>query len=397
MNLFCTVKRFLIYLLGLFGISSPGYSQFEKSETHAFPGIANWEEVVAKATLDNKNIMIDLSTEWCYWCKVMDKQIFRDAEVLSLMNPKLNSYILDAEKDSIGKLMKLKYGIASYPSFIFFTPQGEYLETWHGSMPKIYWMNFIKDSIDKVALSRPGIPNGLIFDWPTFVQKEVNSNFKKSTPSSQELIQFFNQCDYKKFTDFNVCRFYPNDVPAKLLDIIIKDQPWLNTQYGPDITNNMIETSLNWKGYRQIEDKNWANARKYINRYKLKFPENHWEVFNLNLYYFETKNEVDSIIELGIQNDSFVYDYTSDQLSEFIVKNGNQKSQFKQAAFWNSREISKGPNFKRAKLQAQISAKLDDWDEAKHWAGIAVEEAKKENLELEIEDQQAFSKILDLK
>jgi hypothetical protein len=55
----------------------------------------------------------------------MNKQHFRDTEVLSLMNPKINSYMLDAEKDSIGKLLKLKFGIASYPSFIFFTPQGE--------------------------------------------------------------------------------------------------------------------------------------------------------------------------------------------------------------------------------------------------------------------------------
>ena len=66
--------------------------------------------------------MVDLSTEWCYWCKVMDKNQFRDSEILALMNPKLNSYMLDAEKDSIGQLLKLKFGIASYPSFLFFTP-----------------------------------------------------------------------------------------------------------------------------------------------------------------------------------------------------------------------------------------------------------------------------------
>jgi hypothetical protein len=43
----------------------------------------------------------------------MDKQLFRDPEILSLMTPKLNSYMLDAEKDSIGQLLKLKYGIAA--------------------------------------------------------------------------------------------------------------------------------------------------------------------------------------------------------------------------------------------------------------------------------------------
>ena len=96
------MKKYILLLLSLFTVSSVGYSQTENKDKHAFPGITNWEEVIAKATLDNKYIMVDLSTEWCSWCKVMDKQHFRDPEILSLMTPKLNSYMLDAERDSIG-------------------------------------------------------------------------------------------------------------------------------------------------------------------------------------------------------------------------------------------------------------------------------------------------------
>ena len=387
MNLFCPMKSFCLLLLCSIGLVSQAYSQIEKPEKHAFPDITNWEDVVAKATLDNKCIMVDLSTEWCYWCKVMDKQHFRDTEVLSLMNPKLNSYMLDAEIDSMGKLMKLKYGIASYPSFIFFTPQGEYLETWHGSMPKHYWMQYIKDSIDQTPISRPGIPKGLEFIWPTFVQKELKANFKKSTPSPEELNQFFAQCDYKKYTDFNVCRFYPNKVPDALLDEIIADKPWLDANYGQDVANDLIATSVNWKGYREIENKNWVNARKYINRYDLMFPQNQWEVFHLNLFYFKATNDVDSLIQLGLQHDSFVYDYTADQFVEFIVKNGSKKSHFTQAAFWNSRELNKETNFKRAKHQAQITTKQKDRNQAKHWAQVAIEAAKKENLEISPDDK----------
>ena len=147
------MKKYILLLLSLFTVSSVGYSQTENKDKHAFPGITNWEEVIAKATLDKKYIMVDLSTEWCSWCKVMDKQHFRDPEILSLMTPKLNSYMLDAERDSIGQLLKLKYGIASYPSFLFFTPSGEYLETWHGSMPKEYWMQYIRDSIDQSPIA----------------------------------------------------------------------------------------------------------------------------------------------------------------------------------------------------------------------------------------------------
>lgn len=380
------MKR-LSLLICCIALITLGYSQIENPETHAFPGIKNWEDVVAEATLENKHIMVDLSTEWCYWCKVMDKQHFRDTEVLSLMNAKLNSYMLDAEKDSIGKLLKLKFGIASYPSFIFFTPQGEYLETWHGSMPKKYWMQFIQDSIDNLPMPRPSIPDGLAFEWPEFVQRQFRANFNKCNPSDEELNAFFAQCDYKTFTNFNVCRFYPNKVPDSLLEKMISDKPWLDANYGQDIATDLIRTTVNWKGYHEIENNNWTDARKYINRYQRMFPENQWEVFHLNLFYFQEKNDVDSLIQLGLQHDSFVYDYTADQFVEFIVKNGSKKSHFKQATFWNSRELNKETNFKRAKHQAQITARQKDWNQAQYWAQVTIKAAKKENLKISPEEK----------
>ena len=63
MNLFCPMKSFCLLLLCSIGLVSQAYSQIEKPEKHAFPDITNWEDVVAKATLDNKCIMVDLSTE----------------------------------------------------------------------------------------------------------------------------------------------------------------------------------------------------------------------------------------------------------------------------------------------------------------------------------------------
>jgi hypothetical protein len=44
-------------------------------------------------------------------------------------------------------------------------------------------------------------------------------------------------------------------------------------------------------------------------------------------------------------------------------------------------------NFKRAKHQAQITAKQKDWNQAKHWAQVAIEAAKKENLEISTEEK----------
>lgn len=59
------VKHYYTFLLSTICLSAPGYSQIDTAQTHAFPGIKNWDEVVAKAKADNKCIMVDLSTEWC--------------------------------------------------------------------------------------------------------------------------------------------------------------------------------------------------------------------------------------------------------------------------------------------------------------------------------------------
>jgi hypothetical protein len=74
--------------------------------------------------------------------------------------------------------------------------------------------------------------------------------------------------------------------------------------------------------------------------------------FPFEFILLQSNKDIDSLIQLGLQHDSFVYDYTADQFVEFIVKNGSKKSHFKQAAFWNSRELNKETNFKRAKYQA---------------------------------------------
>jgi len=85
--------------------------------------------------------------------------------------------------------------------------------------------------------------------------------------------------------------------------------------YGADITQDLLSTSINWKAYKQIQDSNWNSANNYISQYAINFPQLDWELFNLKLYYYKSKIEVDSLIQLGLKYPS----YLSDQIvSEMI-------------------------------------------------------------------------------
>lgn len=363
--------------------SSISFSQTKGSVQHPFPKILDWEATIEKATLDNKYIMVDLSTEWCSSCKVAEKKLFTDQEILNLMQPKLNSYVLDAEKDSVGQLLKLKYGVCSYPSFLFFTPRGEYLETWVGTMPREYWIQYIKDSVDSVPISRPGIPSGLEFQWPVFVERELKNNFRKSTPQKEELDSFFSTCNPRSFVDFNVCRFYPGDIPDSLLYELINDQVWLNQNYGMDLTSNLISTSFIWKIYAEIQNENWSRAQEYMSEFQIHFPEDKWELFNAKLFYYQTKLDVDGLIKLGVENPDYVSEHIALEMIEFIYKFGSTVEHFRQASIWNRVEFEKSASYDLAKIQALLNFKLNDLVETRRWIEIAKEKANDEGIKVE--------------
>ena len=68
----------------------------EKLHWHTF------QEAVELNKKEKKKIFIDVFTDWCGWCKVMDKNTFTDPVIIKYMNQKFYAVKLNAEmKDTI--------------------------------------------------------------------------------------------------------------------------------------------------------------------------------------------------------------------------------------------------------------------------------------------------------
>jgi len=68
-------------------------------EKHAGP--VKWltfEEAVAKAKVEKRKIFIDVYTDWCGWCKVMDKNTFSEAQIAKILNEQFYPVKFDAEQ-----------------------------------------------------------------------------------------------------------------------------------------------------------------------------------------------------------------------------------------------------------------------------------------------------------
>ncbi len=59
----------------------------------------DFESGYSKAVKENKILMVDAYTDWCYWCKVMDRETFSDSTVISTLNTHFVTVKLNPEKD----------------------------------------------------------------------------------------------------------------------------------------------------------------------------------------------------------------------------------------------------------------------------------------------------------
>ncbi len=83
-----------------------------------------WSEAVDKAKQENKKIFIDFFTEWCGPCLNMALTVFPLPQVGELYNNNFVCLKIDAEKGE-GVALAKKYGVFSYPNYVFVDPETE--------------------------------------------------------------------------------------------------------------------------------------------------------------------------------------------------------------------------------------------------------------------------------
>ena len=84
----------------------------------------SFQEILAKAKKENKLVFMDAYAVWCGPCKLMDKNVFTDEKVGTFFNSTFINAKIDMEKGE-GRDIAKKYGVYSYPTFLFLNGDGE--------------------------------------------------------------------------------------------------------------------------------------------------------------------------------------------------------------------------------------------------------------------------------
>lgn len=152
-----TMKKYLILFSFLLS-AQLGWSQ-DKIEWMKF------EDAIAANQTHPKMLLVDVYTDWCGWCKKMDKETFTDPKVVAYINEKFHAVKLNAEDnertfDFQGKQfseaqMAAAMRVRSYPNFVIIEPTLKNIAQLPGYRNPEQFMAGLNELIEKAFRSKP--------------------------------------------------------------------------------------------------------------------------------------------------------------------------------------------------------------------------------------------------
>jgi len=150
------MKAKLILLFSAIAIVFIVYSLIDNSAMNASASTLAWQTYdrgIEQAATLNKKILLDVYTDWCSWCKKMDKEVYVDETVTTLLKEKFIVVKLNAESSKTLTHDGIVYteqqfatalGITGYPTTVFFEPNTKPITLVSGYMEPATFTNVLR-------------------------------------------------------------------------------------------------------------------------------------------------------------------------------------------------------------------------------------------------------------
>lgn len=103
-----------------------------------------YKDIIAKAKKEKKLVFIDAYASWCGPCKMMEKNVFTQKAVGDYFNTNFINARFDMEKGE-GRDIASKFGVRSYPTYLFLNGEGELVSRNSGYMEEGIFVAMAQD------------------------------------------------------------------------------------------------------------------------------------------------------------------------------------------------------------------------------------------------------------
>jgi thioredoxin-related protein len=109
----------------------------------------DYSKAVAKAKEDKKIVMVDVYTDWCGWCKKLDKDVYNDAKVSEKLSKDFIACKINPEKSAQNRQIADKFGTRGYPHIVFVNGDGKKISEIGGYIPADKFASKLDDVLSK--------------------------------------------------------------------------------------------------------------------------------------------------------------------------------------------------------------------------------------------------------
>jgi uncharacterized protein YyaL (SSP411 family) len=130
-----------IFLIALVTISFNSFSQTNKINWQAWG-----EKPFSKAKIQHKPVFLDVGTEWCTACNMMEAQTYTDTTVIGILNRNFIAIKADAEAQPDVGARFLEWG---WPALVFLDSSGNQLWAFQGNRKPEQFITILNEFLDK--------------------------------------------------------------------------------------------------------------------------------------------------------------------------------------------------------------------------------------------------------
>lgn len=349
----------------------------------------SWEEARQMASDQEKYILVDAFTDWCYWCKVQDKETFSREDVGQMVNEKFIPVKINFE-EGIGVELAMKYRVQGYPTLLFFNSEGRLVgrTVGYNSNPE-EWMKEVEGMLNTETHPPSRVdPDLLDPGFPDFFKASFTRDGERGKPADAETVSSWldEQEDPYSEAAFNVIKMRQTN--EKWNTFFMENKNQYIKRYGEEEITDKITSIFMMRGYeimnagdeealdnliveaRETVGEDLAKNMKFLKLDLYMSTERYEEYMELASTNFES--------EEGALNHSFI-----NSVCWNVYENSENEGLLAQAIEWMGRVVTDKPEYNYLDTYAALLLATNQVKEAEKWAkkAIAIGEANDEDTE----------------
>ena len=85
---------------------------------------SSYDKTLKTAGQNRKWVFVDVYTDWCGWCKRLDKDVYENPTAIEFINKSFVAMKANAERGD-GEMVAKKYGVSGFPCTLVLDPKGK--------------------------------------------------------------------------------------------------------------------------------------------------------------------------------------------------------------------------------------------------------------------------------